>query len=131
MTNGFKKIFAKTPDRSLDPPEIFSDERIQRIRIRGQARRLTELCLVCDVIEACVFGRRLRSIFKEFCEPMVGDDFRRCAKCPRTLDNDCAIDRNGLAQALHEQLGRCNVRRNFDMPLTLMRFDLMHCAPCG
>jgi hypothetical protein len=113
------------------PLALFPDELVDRLRVRGKARRLTELCVSCDIVHNCSLGAKLNKIFHDVCKPEVGMEFRYCADCSRTLGSACAIDQAELKQALHEQLEHCNVRRNFEMPLTLLRLDLMFARKYG
>lgn len=114
-------------DKRPDPPEgfLYSEEELVAIRVRGRARTLTKLCVDCQDLGDCAFGRRLEQVHREFCEPQVGADFKHCSQCSRTLDGSCAIDQAALAAELHEQLGRCTEKRRFEMPFAIVRWDVL------
>jgi hypothetical protein len=113
---------ALTRDR---PGSFYSEDEVRLVRVRGKARTLTKLCVACENLGGCAFGRRLEQFHKEFCRPQVGDDFRRCARCSRTLDGSCVVDQAALADELHQQLAVCTQRRGFDMPLNIARLDVL------
>ena len=104
---------------------VFTDERVARIRVRNKARRLTALCLACEDIADCPFGLQLKEIHENFCSAQVGNDFRYCAKCHLTLTGDCPIDAAEMAEDLYEQLGRCTAKRGLSLPLILVRLDVL------
>ena len=104
---------------------LYSEAELQAIRVRGKARTLTRLCVVCEDLGLCDFGRSLDQLYREFCEPQVGDDFKHCSKCSRTLDGSCGVDQAALAEALHEQLGECTRKRGFEMPFSIVRWDIL------
>lgn len=104
-------------------PLLYSEEELRCIRVRGKARALTRLCVACE--DLCAFGRRLEQLYREFCEPQVGDDFKYCNNCSRTLDGSCSVDQAALAEALHEQLGECTRKRGFEMPFSIVRWDIL------
>lgn len=113
------------PARARTKQDLFSDERLRRVRLRHKLRRLTQLCLDCEDLKTCAFGQRLVQIHQQRCKAQVGDDFWYCAKCAHSLGSYCAIDQAQLATALHEQLGRCTEKRGWTLPLPLIRFDIL------
>lgn len=104
---------------------LYTTEELATIRVRGKARALTELCVACRDLGECQLGKRLVQLYRDSCEPQVGDDFRYCASCSRTLDGSCVIDRASLAEELHEQLAVCTRKRGFDMPFHILRWDVV------
>lgn len=104
---------------------LYSPDELAAIRVRGKARALTRLCIACEDLAGCAFGRCLAALHREFCAPQVGEDFRHCSKCSRTLDGSCGVDQAALAAPLHEQLGRCTEKRGFDMPFSITRWDVL------
>lgn len=119
-----KPVAMKDPAR-IPAGKLFPQERIRALKTRGKARILSQLCIACGDIASCDLGRRLENIYRQVCQPQVGNDFRHCAKCVHTLERTCAIDRASLAEALHEQLGVCTLKRGFDMPLAIVRWDVL------
>jgi len=122
---GTRLAVPATHDSPADPSPLYSPEEIQLIRVRGKARALTALCITCGDLAACSFGQRLEKLYLEFCQPQVGNDFRRCWKCSRTLDGTCGVDLAALADDLHEQLATCTRKRRFEMPFNIARWDVL------
>lgn len=119
-----KKSNAPPVRLGADQPELFSDERLLRNRVRNRARRLTEFCLKCKDLGVCKLGQALAAIQSGHCGKEVGNDFRYCAKCSHTLNGTCPIDKADIAEQLQEQLAVCTGRHGFELPLCLLRFDV-------
>lgn len=106
--------------------DLFSDERIRRVRVRNKVRRLTELCLDCKDLSDCRFGQQVKNLHEKSCKPQVGDEFRYCAGCLYTLGGECEVDKANLSDSLHQQLAHCTSKRGYGLPLLLIRFDVIH-----
>lgn len=113
------------PATRCSAPAHYSEDEIRIIRTRGKARRLTQLCVACEDLSHCSLGRLLDRLHRECCRPEIGDEFRRCAGCSRTLRDDCVIDMADLSKPLHDQLAVCTAKRGFNLPLNLLRLDVL------
>lgn len=105
--------------------DLFSDERIARCKLRNRVRRLTELCIECRDLGACAFGMDAKRMHETYCQPQVGNNFRRCSGCSCTLTDECPVDKARLADTLHAQLAICTAKRGLSLPLCLVRFDVI------
>jgi EAL domain-containing protein (putative c-di-GMP-specific phosphodiesterase class I) len=123
-TQGQGYLFAKPLSAEGLLSWINTQAQQEVIRVRGKARQLTGLCVVCDIVGQCCFGGKLKDIYETTCKPEVGSEFASCVECRNEPENNCAIDNANLSIHLHEQLGHCNIRRNFNMPPDLIRHDL-------
>ena len=104
---------------------IGAEEERDLLRVRDQVRQLAGLCLACDIGDSCSFGQRLREIHEAGCHVDAAAHIAGCTTCAQPAQGGCAIDNAQLKHELHEQLARCNTRRNFDMPPELLRVDLL------
>lgn len=103
---------------------LYTNERIEIIRLRRRVRLLTELCLKCDEGKSCVLGMEISYLHNNHCKLQVGNDFKHCAKCSQTMGDGCPIDQSKLGVAMHEQLAYCTKKRSGDLPFPLIRFDI-------